>query len=305
MGLSEVNTMPSKSKNAKLASALALIATMNGALLKAEQPMCGISLMDDQTAVTEWLKRCAASPTDAAVTLIRDPEGLFGAGRSSGKPHQGVDIKLRQNSSNQCLDTRSYSADNLAVRAIAPGTVAYSRLNVGLCPKNCQPDKNPETDECPRECPPNRDPLSTTGLGLTIILDHGNGLYSLYAHLAQDRQTIQCLPDNAIVDGKTMPYQMGNAVKKGDIIGYIGKLGPEHEKWDKPTGNATQTNDPAQVHFEIFITAPGKNSKGAIKDIIDPSRRGILDPTDFLKKVLSDSKTKSSLSAPGNLKLTP
>ena len=281
-----------------ITAALVLIAIMNGTLLKAENYECNISVNGEQDAVTKWLINCADGPTNTAITLIRDPEGLFEAGRSSGNPHAGVDIKLKLESSNQCLNNRSYSADDLAVRAIADGKVAYSRLNIGLCPEKCPPDKNPVTDECPRECPPGRDPLSTTGYGLTVIIDHGNGIYSLYAHLAQDRKTIQCLPDAAVIKGETMPHKVGDNVKKGDIIGYIGQLDPELGKWDHGTGNATQTKDPAQVHFEIFHTEPGKISNVAISDIIDRSRRGGLNPTIFLRKVF-----EPKLSAPTGLKV--
>lgn len=295
----EFKSMQRKSKNIQVIVA-ALIAIINSAILKAAEDFeCKVSPMNSQDAITNWLKKCATSPTNSKNTLIRDPDGLFCAPRLSGTPHQGVDIKLKLNSSNECMiDTRKYSAKDLAVRAVASGKVAYSRLNNGSCPKG--------------GCPPDRDPLSTTGLGLTVIIDHGNGLYSLYAHLAQDRNTIQCLPDSEVLTGETMPHKVGDCVEKGEIIGYIGQLGSDLEKWDRPTGNATQTTDPAQIHFEIFQTNQGKSSTGSIKDIIDPSNRGVLDPSDFLKHVLGlDPPTYttepacrplSTLNAPTNLR---
>lgn len=305
----ELKSMQRKSKNIQVIVA-ALIAIINSAILKAEEYKCDISLMNSQDGITSWLKTCATSPTNSKITFIRNPGGLFKDPRLSGTPHQGIDIKLQLDSSNQCsITTEAHSAKELAVRAVASGRVAYSRLNQGSCPKKCPPDKDPKTDKCPRECLPDRDPLSTTGLGLTVIIDHENGLYSLYAHLAQDRDTIQCLPDSEVLIGATMPHQVGDCVQKGEIIGYIGQLNSNLEKWDRPTGNATQTNDPAQIHFELFHTEPGKSSRGAIKDIIDPSQRGLLNPFDFLQAVLASdppiyiTEPTCPLPPPGTLRI--
>lgn len=237
-----------------------------------EQPACSITPTKSQAAVDQWLARCADPLTAPEYTVLRGGAGLFHAPRVSGTLHQGVDVVLRLEKSGQCLPTTNdFSGQDLSVRAIADGTIAYSRLNAGVCP-----DSRPDCD-----------PLATTGLGLTVIVDHGNGLYSLYAHLAQDRNQVQCFPDSVVLLGDTMPYQVGEQVEQGDIVGYLGQLGPNVDKYDSPTGNATATAEPAQVHFEIFQTAPGKRSIGAISDIVTPSARGLLDPTVFLRRSLS------------------
>jgi murein DD-endopeptidase MepM/ murein hydrolase activator NlpD len=85
--------------------------------------------------------------TDTSKTIIRKGNGEFGAPRSNGGVHQGVDI----------ITNASYSSSEpYAVFSIAAGTVASSRLNG----------------------------TPTTGYGNVIVVDHGNDCYSLYAHLA-------------------------------------------------------------------------------------------------------------------------
>jgi murein DD-endopeptidase MepM/ murein hydrolase activator NlpD len=59
---------------------------------------------------------------------------------------------------------------------------------------------------------------SAAGYGLHVIIDHGNGLVSLYAHL-----------DSVVISG-------GDAVASGDVIGAVGS-----------TGNSTGPH----LHFEL------------------------------------------------------
>ena len=47
-----------------------------------------------------------------------------------------------------------------------------------------------------------------SGYGYTVILNHGNGFSTLYAHQNQ-----------------TPPVSVGQSIKQGEVIGYIGSTG--------------------------------------------------------------------------------
>lgn len=85
--------------------------------------------------------------TDKSKTHIRKGNGEWGAARSGGGSHGGVDLVV----STSQPDNSAY-----VVHPIAAGTVAYSELNG----------------------------TETSGYGNVVVLDHGNNCYSLYAHLA-------------------------------------------------------------------------------------------------------------------------
>jgi len=171
-------------------------------------------------------------PTLTTTSLLRGGVGAFGAprpGEGSGK-HSGVDIVANQSSENK---------ETYKVRAVANGTVAYARLNGG-------------EDE---------------GYGYTIVIDHGDGYYTLYAHLAPNASS-------GII-------QKGASVNAGDTIGYMADL----KNGEKSSGNVrddvVKPYDKIQLHFELFSGTPGLSSDGQIKPIKVGST--LIDPTQRLK----------------------
>lgn len=86
-------------------------------------------------------------PTPTNSTLLRGGPGAYLHNRGGGKLHSGVDIVANQSTE----DRSAYR-----VMAVSDGKVAYARINGG--------------DE--------------TGYGYTIVIDHENGVYTQYSHLA-------------------------------------------------------------------------------------------------------------------------
>lgn len=209
-----------------------------------------------------------AAPVDLDALAPRPGAGSFGAGRAEGKRHQGVDLML-VDYSRQCLgSTDGIKAATFHVHAIADGTVAYARANTAAsCP--------PERPDCK---------LASTGLGLTIVIDHGTGVYSLYAHMAQDPATNRCLPESLLREGKTMRVKVGQRVTAGEVIGFLGQLGPGISEYGKPSGNAVATAEAVQLHFELFRAPPGRSSFSSIAAIVPAAERGKIDPNTFLAR---------------------
>lgn len=184
---------------------------------------------DPQTNITQTIQ---VAPTRLQSTKFRGGQGNFGASRGPGKTHAGVDLVANQSS----MDKSVYQ-----VRAVGGGRIAYSRMNGAN---------------------------GTEGYGFTVIVDHGTGWYTLYAHLAT--KATQDL------------HRVGDTVQAGDIIGYMADLAAN----DLSTGNVTNPIvkewDKIQVHFEIFPAPAGRSSTGAIADIKqgasteDPTNRLIL-----------------------------
>jgi len=166
-------------------------------------------------------------PTVLSASLLRGSEGAFGYPRGGGKSHQGVDIVANQSSP----DRSSYE-----IRATSGGIVAYSRAN--------------GSTEKP-------------GYGYTVVVDHQNGFYTLYAHLATNAS-----------DGVV---NVGQSVTAGDVVGYLADL----TNSEKSSGNARTVApyDKIQLHFECFEAPSGRRSSGkldVIKDgctIDDPTER--------------------------------
>lgn len=180
----------------------------------------------------------AFAMTDTSKTFIRQGNGEYGAPRLSGGAHTGVDIIV--NATHR--DNASY-----AVRPIAPGTVAYSRLNG----------------------------TQTTGFGNVIVVDHGSGCYSMYAHLAN-------LPFTPIQPGGNLLRQVGDRVTPTDTIGYMVDIVADVDS----SGNAQSTAPEArhQVHFELIEAPSGRRSMTSLAAIISPAGSRI-DPTPTLRSL--------------------
>lgn len=75
-------------------------------------------------------------------------------------------------------------------------------------------------------------------LGVVVVLDHGNGLRTLYGNL---------MSDNLVHKGKQ--------VKKGDVIGGVGKTAP------------FEIEDPPHLHFEVLKGNESIDPKGFLPDL--------------------------------------
>lgn len=236
----------------------------------------------DEQLYSNPLMPCMTPPTNLEGTIIRYGIGGYNAPRNGNADgHKGVDIILKYEQ-NACIhNTKSLPKQYFEVYAVGDGKISYARLNKGIKKNDKGIEKNSGVD---------------TGLGFTVIIDHGKGLYSLYSHLAQDPKTNQCFPKKHVEEeGKTLTVKKGDAVKAGQIIGYMGQLKPvAATEYDGPTGNATKTDQPVQLHFELFHEDAGKNSSGTISKIASKEKRGIIDPTELLIKLGYDKKTAPS-----------
>jgi len=170
------------------------------------------------------------APTDIQLSKLRGGQGVYNAPRGGGRKHTGVDIVSFVSS----IDENDYR-----VMAVKGGKVAYNRINGG-------------TEE---------------GYGYTVVIDHGDGSYSLYAHLAETATT-------------RLGLNVGDNVTQGQTIGFLSNL----TEGDFSTGNVRSSDvprlDKIQVHFETFLADQGRSSTGAISTI----KQGCvyLDPTSDL-----------------------
>ena len=175
------------------------------------------------------------APTDPEKTFVRDVYGIWGAPRKNGSKHKGVDLLVRQS----YQDKQSYS-----VHAIASGVVAYARLNGGVA----------------------------AGFGNVVVIDHENGCYSFYAHLAHQPLSTS--------DGLTkLDVKVGDQVSAGQVIGYM--VRPDSVP---STGNARNIDiaNQHQVHFSFIEADSGRRGNGALKDsILAPDAR-FFDPSAFI-----------------------
>lgn len=168
-----------------------------------------------------------STPTNTATTLLRGHEGVFAAPRGGGKTHAGVDIVANQSSMNKSI---------YQVVAVADGTVAYAMSN----------------GENPGE-----------GYGYTVIIDHGNGTYTLYAHLAT-------IASAALV-------KVGDFAAKGKVIGYMADLTNNEVSSGNVIAKSVPVYDKIQLHFEEFTAPKGRTSTAGIATI--KAGGSTLDPT--------------------------
>ncbi len=154
-----------------------------------------------------------SAPTVLSSTLLRGAVGLYGAPRDGGRTHAGIDIVANVNTSDK---------EKYRVLAVADGTVAYARMNG----------------------------TQTTGLGYTIVIDHRNGFYTLYAHLATQASS-------GIVS-------LGDNVSSGDKIGFLA----DPANGELSSGNVRAAVvahfDKIQLHLELFSASSGRTSTSTI-----------------------------------------
>lgn len=163
------------------------------------------------------------APTSVQNTKFRGGQGKFAAPRPHGHSHQGVDIVSTVSSN----DRTTYS-----VKAVAAGDIAYCTSNL-------------------------------PGYGYTVIVDHGDNTYTLYAHLA--------------TNASQGMVSLGQSVTAGFVLGYMADLANQ----ETSSGNAADVDDQVErimLHFEHFSAQSGRSSSGSIGN--DIKAGGVLiDPT--------------------------
>ena len=160
----------------------------------------------------------AIPPTLTATSLLRGGPGAFGAPRGSGKTHQGVDIVANQSLSDKSI---------YQVRATSAGQVAYAQING----------------------------TATTGYGYTVVIDHQNGFYTLYAHLA--------------INASAGLAAVSQTVAQGDIIGYLADLANGEKSSGNVLADVVAPYDKIQLHLECFEAPLGRTSTTTLTVIKD------------------------------------
>jgi murein DD-endopeptidase MepM/ murein hydrolase activator NlpD len=174
------------------------------------------------------------APTNTANSLMRGDAGAFNAPRSNGNRHAGVDIVARISSS----DKTTYR-----VVAVGKGKVAYAGFNGAV-------DK---------------------GYGYTVVIDHGNGIYTLYAHLAT-------LASSNVV-------KLGQEVAIGQTIGYMADLANGEKSSGNVLAEVVGKYDKIQLHFEEFRAPTGRRSQASINSDIKKLDFQLIDPTGQLRSM--------------------
>jgi len=178
------------------------------------------------------------APTSVADSALRGGPGAFGSPSPDGKKHTGVDIVSKKTS----MDKNVYR-----VLAVSSGVVAYAGHNGKV-----EPDG------------------PTKGYGYTVIIDHDDDLYTLYAHLAY-------LSSSNLV-------KVGDHVKTGQIIGYMADLAINEKSSGNVLAAVVGKYDKIQLHFEEFRAPSGRHSSASINDDIKKIDFDLIDPTSELKK---------------------
>lgn len=170
------------------------------------------------------------APTSIKHSLMRGGPGAYGSSRGEGKKHAGVDIVANQSS----VDKSIY-----AVYAVNSGKVAYAKING----------------------------TATSGYGYTVIIDHEDGNYSQYSHLA--------------TKASTGVVKLGTKVTVGQIIGYIADLANGEKSSGNVLAEVVKPYDKIQLHFECFSNQAGLSSTTSLE--IFHKGGTLLDPTKQLK----------------------
>jgi len=171
------------------------------------------------------------APSSVADSVLRGRAGAFGAPRADGKKHSGVDIVSRQTA----MDKTPYK-----VFAVSEGKIAYVGFNGDV----------------------------NKGYGYTVIVDHGNNLYTLYAHLAT-------LASAGLA-------KVGQSVEQGAVLGYMADLAHGEKSSGNVLAEVVGKYDKIQLHFELFQAPSGRSSTGMISDVKQLDFQ-LIDPTDQVK----------------------
>lgn len=196
--------------------------------------LCHIFEVDDLHAAGRPIQDIPSTiekaPSDTSSTQFRGGAGVFDAPRADGKKHSGVDIVANQSSTDKNL---------YRVMAVKGGTVAYARTNGS----------------------------QHEGYGYTVVIDHGDGFYSLYAHLATNAS-------------RTL-VSLGDTVTAGKVIGYIFDPATGETASGNAQSESVATWDRLQIHFELIQAPKGRTSTGGLGPI--KSGGATVDPTARLK----------------------
>ena len=187
----------------------------------------------------DWYVEVTGAPVRFASPTIENPIPITPADRGSlaeaARPDLAVFIApLARVDGQRPVVTQAFSSDHQAidisyyggsngrpVRAARSGTVEVEHLQ--------------------------SDPGQLGGEGGTygnfIILDHGGGYRTLYAHLQKEEQ-----PGQVTVDVPDQPLRAGDRVVAGEIIGYVGFTGLV-----KNQGEVVTDESGAHLHFEVHL----------------------------------------------------
>ncbi len=177
------------------------------------------------------------APT-ASPGYIRKGFGEYEAPRRGGKAkHTGVDLILSARPSDSKEDMAFWE-----VRAIAAGTVAHARW--------------------------------ATGYGEVVVIDHGTGCYTLYAHIAGE-------PFSPVEPGGNLPVKLGDKVIAGQRLGYIRNTKADLDS----TGNANALPEPynLQTHIELIAAPAGRSGDGKLGETVKSGSYELRDPTSLMQ----------------------
>jgi hypothetical protein len=174
----------------------------------------------------------AISPTLIPHTVMRGGPGAFASSRGNAL-HKGVDIVAVESSTDKSI---------YVVRAVAGGLVAYAQFN---------------------------GEAAESGYGYTVVIDHGDGLYTLYAHMAT-------LASGGLVS-------VNQEVESGQVIGYMADLANGEKSSGNVLANVVAPYDKIQLHFEEFTAAVGRRSSTSIAVLKEGGE--LKDPTADLKNL--------------------
>jgi murein DD-endopeptidase MepM/ murein hydrolase activator NlpD len=165
------------------------------------------------------------APTSVPDSVLRGGPGAFGAPRSEGKKHTGVDIVSRQSSQDKSV---------FRVMAVSSGVVAYAGYNGEV----------------------------SEGYGYTVVIDHTNNIYTLYGHLATLASASMVKVGDRVKRGQIIGYMAdlangerssGNVLAQ--VVGKYDKIQLHFEVFRAPAGRfsrASINKDIKKLDFQLI-----------------------------------------------------